>query len=192
MTLSPSTSVMRTATRKTVRGIVAAACVACAGACGGQSLDVGYDDARVSNVNPAAPVDLGAVARRCAATPSAPEPETGLAARALLDGRWFLCEASDPTAPAAIELLPSGQFFALVPDGANVFSRDASRQGTFSWGKDLSCCYPDTFVLAFGPDIRATPSYLVTFAGGPLEMKWAPGTAHGSMPRPVVARFIKG
>lgn len=179
-------------TTKNLPAVAFAAFVASAVGCGGQSLDVGYDDARVSNANPAAPVDLAAVKRRCDAAPSAPEPETGLEARRLLDGRWFLCEATDTTAPSAIEFTADGQWFALGADAAQVFSRDPSRKGTFTWGKDISCCYPDTFVLTLGPDVGGAPRYFVTFAGGPLQMSWAAGTTRGGAPRPVVARYVKG
>src|SRR5262249_39559410 len=115
-------------------------------ACGGQSLDMGFDDGRAAN--PDQPADLGAVRYRCDAAAGADEPyPTASAARAPLAGRWFLCEASVPDVLGAIEFTADGQWFALVANEAGVYARDASRSGTFSTGKIITCCYPDTWYI---------------------------------------------
>src|SRR5215471_18802452 len=87
-------------------------------ACGGQTLDMGFADD--GSVNPQDPVDMSAVRYRCGAPAGTDEPyTTDAAARAVIAGRWFLCETSgdpDPPVPQAIEFTAEGSWFTLVAD----------------------------------------------------------------------------
>lgn len=191
------------------RALPIAAAIALAGGgastgCGGQTLDYGYDDATVKNANPAAPVDLRAVKNRCAAAGAIDQPyTTDAASRALLAGRWFLCESSGDAGwdvPAAIELTADGAWFLLTPNDAGVFARDSARAGTFETASVLSCCYPQTWVVTFRDSLARGDAgasadlagFYLTFRSGPLQMLWAPSSSQGAAPRPTVARFVPG
>src|SRR5215467_10506592 len=90
-------------------------------ACGGKSIDTGYDDTRVDAFNPAAPVDMVAIGYRCAAVGTVEPYVTDAAQRAFLAGRWFLCETADGAGmevPPAIEFTADGNWFALSADSA--------------------------------------------------------------------------
>jgi hypothetical protein len=160
-------------------------------ACGGKSLDVGYDDAKTATFVPSQPVDLGAVRGRCDAPVGPDEPYvTDAAARATLSGRWFLCESSAAAVgpvPDAIEFTADGAWFALVHDVSDVYTRDPTRAGTYHTLKEITCCYPDSWVV----ELTADEGYYVWFRSNPRQMIWQ-NLAKGGDPRPTVARFVKG
>jgi hypothetical protein len=158
-------------------------------ACGGKSLDTGYDDARFDHFDPAMPVDMAAVGYRCAAEGGVDVPyTTDAAARAILAGRWFLCEKSGGVdVPAAIEFTAEGATFLLVANEAGAYTRDA-HPGTYTTAKSISCCYPDTWVIELG----GTVGYYVSFKASPRQMSWASAASHGAAPRPTIARYVKG
>ena len=160
--------------------------------CGGKDLDVGYDDTAIANLNPAAPVDMNALRTRCAAPGTDAPFDFATPATTVLAGRWFLCGSASPDVPTAIELTADKGWFALVANDSGVFTRDPSHSGAYATSKDLSCCYPDTLVLAFDPKGSSPPGYFVTFRRGPRQMMWAPSSSKGSEPRPMVARFVQG
>jgi hypothetical protein len=164
-------------------------------ACGGKSLDTGYDDARFDSFDPAMPVDMAAVRYRCAAGGGVDIPyTTDAAARAILAGRWFLCEKDSSEEsqyiPAAMEFTVEGATFLLVPNDAGVYARDP-RPGTYTTAKVLSCCYPDTWVIKLG-GVGGVLGYYVNLRASPRQMLWASDTSHGGEPRPTVARWVKG
>jgi hypothetical protein len=164
------------------------------GACGGQAIDVGFDDAQVSHFDPSAPVDMSAVRARCAAPGTTDEPyTTDDASRALLAGRWFLCESGDDagmTLPQAFEFTADGVWFALTPNDAGVWSRGRAGDGRYGTGKVTDCCYPDTWMIYFGAQMWLPPTCYVVFRHGPLQMRWAKSTSGEG--RPTIARFVKG
>jgi hypothetical protein len=164
-------------------------------ACGGQALDVGYDDYQVDNPDLSAAVDVSAVRARCAAAGTAEPYTADAASRALLAGRWFLCDSSGDAGmdlPPAFQFDSLGNWSALVPDGSGLYLADPAHRGTFHTGKVISCCYPDTWLLTLTtPSNTAAPSFLVEFRRGPLQMSWAKST-DGNAPRPTVAHFVKG
>jgi hypothetical protein len=158
-------------------------------ACGGKALDMGYDDARVDSFDPAQPVDFDAVRARCAAAGTDVPYTTDAAARAILAGRWFLCETSGDAGmivPAAIEFTKDGAWYTLGAGADGVYARQ--QPGTYHTGKVLSCCFPDTWDVK----LDDAAGFYVDFTSGPRQMLWASDTTHGGTARPTVARFVKG
>jgi hypothetical protein len=137
-------------------------------ACGGETLHLGYDDARLADPNPTEAVDLGAARSRCDAratveepAPSSPAVEVA-AARGLLVGRWLLCAAivAPKGVPTAIEFAAGGDAYVLHDDGTHRFVRAESIAVSVEWSVRF-----DAVELVLG-DVRV----LVTFQRGPMRM----------------------
>jgi hypothetical protein len=160
-------------------------------ACGGQSLDMGYDDARTDAFDPSQPVDAAAIHARCGVDGADVPYSTDAAARAILAGRWFVCETNGEAGmnvPQAIEFTADGSWFALVGNADGVYARDPNHAGTYKTAKVLSCCYPDTWDVT----LVGEAGFFVGFRSGPRQMLWARDTTSGRAPRPTVVRFAKG
>lgn len=108
-------------------------------ACGGKTLQVGYDDDALG-LHPEQSVDLDALAKRCAAPSGETAPPSGLSpqrtlelATPLLVGRWFACPGSPPpistSFPNAFELAPDHAAFTLQDASADhIFVRGSTTE----------------------------------------------------------------
>jgi hypothetical protein len=137
-------------------------------ACGGQSIDAGYQDE-----NPTRPLDRRSIDAKCGGAPGPTKEVTSFdELYATLEGTWFRCGTSE-TAPDAIELGRDGAWFALRNDGTGRFVRGSSSsdQGVLlDVAKNLSARYPTTYSIKLRP---ADDAVFLTFHLQPTRMTWS-------------------
>lgn len=140
--------------------------------CGGETLQIGYDDPALSK-DPAESVDTAAAVTRCGAPGSGAEPAGSPkqridAGRALGVGRWFACPSnpSSPGVPAAIELTADSAF-RLHDVGGGVYARGPQEKAEL-----LYSVLNASLVLVLGG-----VEYLLSFQRNPLRMTWSAGSS---------------
>ncbi|HVH41713.1 MAG TPA: hypothetical protein VM925_05200 [Labilithrix sp.] len=151
--------------------------------CGGETLNVGYDDTRLGQ-NVQEPVDLVAVGNRCAASFGESallqgwSPQQNLdAVETIIVGRWLACQGSEPTTlPRSLEFTtqPALAYVLHEPKADRVFVRSGDGE---PYSTQWSVRHSSVELLFRGERLR------ISFERNPMRMTVV---ANG-----VVWRFVK-